>query len=32
MFKGKILEDDGTIKLYTPMIFPKYMKKNIEDS
>ncbi len=32
MFKGKILEDDGTIKLYTPMVFTKYMKKNIEDS
>ena len=32
MFKGKILKDDGTIISDTPMIFPKSMKKNIEDS
>ena len=32
MFKGKILEEDGTLKTDTPIIFPKCMKKNIEDS
>ena len=33
IFKGKILENDGkTLKSDTPIIFPKCMKKYIEDS